>query len=335
MDKRGSSHTKVEIILALAESEDGLRKREDFLISNFRGGTEVRDKKKFLSERLNSRESNGIGIMEKSLSELKRDGLIEQTSIGEGIFFKRAYRLLCSDIYDLSKIFNFILDAERAKTSDPLEYRRLEKFIKSPFFEKKWYDCILDIVYDLELWDEGKYPLKIKNVAEIKKYTRQQNPLRVSSFFRKYFPNQGPGKYENGLREYDFPTALLISLNGEIRQYINLFTFLKMFYDQGEGKGTLSDKFATQRIALNAWFNNFWYGNLDLESYLSGDKQLKKEACMLGTAGLVSGANGFENGRTWDQSNGVLEEILFPLEIWRAEILEVKDLQIDPNKSKS
>ena len=327
MDKRGSSHTKVEIILALAESEDGLRKREDFLISNFGGGTEVRDKKKFLSERLNSKESNGIGIMEKSLSELKRDGLIEQTSIGEGIFFKSARRLKCNDIYDLSQIFNFILDAERAKTSDPLEYSRLERFIGSPFFEKKWYSCILDIIYDLELWDEGKYPLKIKNVAEIKKHTRQQNPLRVSSFFRKYFPNQGPGKYENSLREYDFPAALLISLNGEVRQYINLFTFLKMFYDQGDGKGTLSDKFTTQRIALNAWFNNFWYGNLDLEVYLSGDKQFKREACMLGTAGLVSGANGFENGRTWDQLDGVLEEILSLPETWKVESLDLADLK--------
>ena len=333
MDKRGSSHTKVEIILALAESEDGLRKREDFLISNFRGGTEVRDKKKFLSERLNSRESNGIGIMEKSLSELKRDGLIEQTSTGEGIFFKRAYRLLCSDIYDLSKIFNFILDAERVKTSDPQEYRRLEKFIKSPFFEKKWYDCILDIVYDFELWDEEKYPLKIKNVVEIKKYVHQKNPLRVSSFFRKYFPNQGPSKYENGLREYDFPTALLVSLNDEIRQYINLFTFFKMNYGQGEG--ALSEMYTSQRIAFNAWFNNFWYGNLDHEAYLSGDKQFKKGACMLGIAGLVSGANGFENGRTWDQSDGVLEEILFPLETRRAETLEVRDLQTDPNKFRS
>ena len=333
MDKRGSSHTKVEIILALAENEDGLHKREDFLISNFRGGTEVRDKKKFLSERLNSRESNGIGIMEKSLSELKRDGLIEQASIGEGIFFKRAYRLLCSDIYDLSKIFNFILDAERAKTSDPLEYRRLEKFIKSAFFEKKWYDCILDVVYDLELWDEDKYPLKIKSVAEIKKYVHQKNPFRISSFFRKYFPNQGPSKYENGLREYDFPTALLVSLNDEIRQYINLFTFFKMNYDRGEG--TLSETSTSQRIALNAWFNNFWYGNLDLEAHLSGDKQFKKEACMLGTAGLVRGANGFENGRTWDQSDGVLEEILFPFETRRIETLEIRDLQTDPNKFKS
>lgn len=331
MDKRGSSHTKIEIILALAENKDGIHKREDFLISNSRGGTEVRDKKRFLSERLNIEKSDGIGIMEKSLSELKRDRLIEQTSIGEGIFFKRAYRLRCNDIYDLLQIFNFILGSERAKTSDPQEYKRLEEFIKSPFFEKKWYDCILDIVYDLELWDEEKYPLKIKNVAEIKKHTRQQNPLRVSSFFRKYFPNQGPGKYENGLREYDFPTALLISLNGEVRQYINLFTFFKIFYDQGEGKRTLSDKFSTQRIALNAWFNNFWYGSLDLEAYLSGDKQFKKETCMLGTAGLVSGVNGFENGRTWDQSDGVLEEILFPFETWRAEILEVKDLQIDPS----
>lgn len=330
MDKRGSSHTKVEIILALAENEDGLHKREDFLISNFRGGTEVRDKKKFLSERLNGRESNGIGIMEKSLSELKRDGLIEQTSTGEGIFFKRAYRLLCSDIYDLSKIFNFILDAERVKTSDPQEYSRLERFIGSPFFEKKWYDCILDIVYDLELWDEEKYPLKIRNVAEIKKYTRQQNPLRVSSFFRKYFPNQGPSKYESGLREHDFPTALLISLNDEIRQYINLFTFFKMNYDQGEGKGTLSDMFTTQRVALDAWFNSFWYGNLDLEAFLSGDKQFKKEACMLGIGDLINGRHGFSNERThWEQQDGIMHEILFPSETWKAESLDFKTKGIE------
>ena len=183
----------------------------------------------------------------------------------------------------------------------------------------------MDIVYDLELWDEEKYPLKIRKVAEIKKYVHQKNPFRVSSFFRKYFPNQGPSKYENGLREYDFPTALLISLNDEIRQYINLFTFFKMNYDQGEG--ILSETSTSQRIALNAWFKNFWYGNLDLEAYLSGNKQFKKEACMLGTAGLVSGANGFENGRTWDQSGGILYEILSPPETRKVESLDLIDLE--------
>lgn len=326
MDKRGSSHTKVEIVLALAESEKGTRKREDFIISNFRGGTEVRDKRRFLSERLNAEGSKGTGIMEKSLSELKKDGLIEQTSIGEGIFFKRAYRLRCNDIYDLSQIFNFILDCERVKSSNSQEYRRLEKFIESPFFERKWYDCILDLIYDFDLWDESKYPLTIKNPLEIKKYARQENPLRVSSFFKKYFPNQGPAKYESNLRKHNFPDALKTSMNESIQGYINLFTFLKMSYTQVERESTLEDRFSSEKFALDAWFNSFWYGTLSSEAYYEG-KQFKKEACTMETMELLSGKHGFPNGETWDQLNGLLQEILFPVNNQNVDSIEITQLK--------
>ena len=329
MDKRGSSHTKVEILLTLAENEDGIRKREDFLVSNARGGYEIKNRPRLLSERLNEKGSDGIGLMEKSLSELARDGQIERTSIGEGIFFKKAYKLNCNSLYDLSRIFSLILEGEKAGSGDPWDYDRLKRFIASPFFKKAWHDHILDVIYDFELWDEKKYPLKIskEEAREIKKYQGPRAPSGTSSFFKKYFTGKGPVLYENSLKSEGFTTTLSSSMNNMIEQYINLFTFLKQSYDQGEGKRTLGDLFSPQKVALNAWFNNFWYGNLERDREMFWSAQLRKKVCVMGLGELLSGQSSFFNLETRDQWNGLLEKILFPMENRIIESLEIIDLK--------
>ena len=331
MDKRGSSHTKVEILLTLAENEDGIRKREDFLVSNARGGYEIKNRSRFLSERLNEKGSDGIGILEKSLSELARDGFIERTSIGEGIFFKRAYKLKFSGLYGLSRIFSLILEGEKVRSGNSWDYNRLERFIASPFFEKAWHDHILDVIYDFELWDEKKYPLKIskKDAREIKGYQGPKDSSRIPSFFRKYFTGKGPVLYENFLKSEGFTTTLLSSLNGEIPQYINLFTFLENQYSLGERRIDLGGKYEANmdplRVALNTWFNNFWYGNLERETEIFGNAWFKNKVCRMGLGDLLSGKPSFINLETWDQQNSLLEHILFPIELWAIDRLQIVD----------
>ena len=321
MDRKGSSHTKVEIILALAEDKDGIKKREDFLRSNSRGGYEVVNKQRFLSEKLIREESDGIGIMEKSLSELSRDGYIERTSMGEGIFFKRAYKLKCQDLYELVRTFSFILEAEKANSTDLGEYYKLKRFYESPFFNKAWDEHILDVIYDLGLWDETKYPLKISKVdmMEIERYHSLENPKRISFFFRKYFPDRGPALYEKHLKKGDFPTALWSSMNDEIQNYVNLFMFLEMEYSLSEREISSHKNYELGidplKAALNGWFNNFWYGNLEYEKERLSHIRPKGELCMLGITGLLKGMHSFPNVETWAQHKYFLKNVLFPDEV--------------------
>ncbi len=325
MDRKGSFHTKVEIILALAENEDGIRKREDFLRSNFRGGYEVVDKSRFLSEKLIMEGSDGIGIMEKSLSELARDGYIERTSIGEGIFFKKAYKLRVQDMYDLVRIFMFILESEKAKGNNIEEYHRLQRFIESPFFRRAWNDHLLDIIYDLGLWNELDYPLKIEkdDIERIKEYKPLENMNRTSMFFRKYFPDRGPSKYEKFLKRSGYPEFLLNQLNDEIKFHIILFTFLDKEYGEVERNKEYSDYLDMLNnplnYALDTWFNNFWYGNLENEREWFSHANPKGKLCILGIGRLLMGSHSFPNIETWTQHDSILFRILFPFERWIAD----------------
>ena len=74
---------------------------------------------------------------------------------------------------------------------------------------------------------------------------------------------------------------------------------------------------------MKEWFNNFWYGSLELDREMFWNAQLRKKACVMRLGELLSGQSSFFNLETWGQHNDLLRDMLFPIRIWRVEELRI------------
>ena len=351
MNSRGSTHTKVQIILALTEDPDGRRRRSDFVVTEKRYGKKVKDLR-FLSEKVLLRyydspnplpTEKGVGIIEKSLSELRAHKLIERKTIyGDGGRYKW-YKLKCNSLYELARIFNFIYDSETVSDDYYNGYERLKRFVTSRFFYRAMSLYIFDLIYYFDLWDAEKYPLsrdccrmlvsKEKRSKHIPKDSTILffNPFSgpdFPRFFRRYFPKEGPALYESYLRESKLQEQYLRDLglvstretayvmDPEIfDEVLNFFRFLRKLLQ-------ISPETNEPKVdLLDHWFNKFWY--MGLLYYVRGIESMRQEnspvprgqltnrICILDQGKILLGKHSFPNAYT---IKGIFSrhQILFP-----------------------
>ena len=330
-EKQGRDHTMVEIILFLAEKVEGVRLREE--IVGYRNRMEYVKQERLLPKsskaRLDARKKSGldkegigVGIVEKSISVLKRRGYIDTDSIMRGGFSKIVYKLRNENIFDLGKLFNFIYHSD-SKSSNAL--KRTQEFVDSRFFFKAFISHVLEVIYFYCLWDELKYPIRTESYRRmISPEDNIQYKLPLSSmnfdgfalprmfptpfrpdpsrkdyqnsstFFRERFPKEGPAKYGSFLEEHSFNEFLFMRLAGNLGSFTNFFKFLEKYSEPVKANSDI-------RIdRLDYWFNEFWYGNLvlfpkDFSMDRKGEKVLARKVCLLDRERLENGLHDFKN----------------------------------------
>lgn len=340
------AHTLVELLLFLAEKPDGVRLRKE--IVGYRKRVAYVKQKRLLSKNVMANleakekqkrdvESTGLGIIEKSIALLKREGYIDAITAPAKGFPKPAYKLRVRNIFDLGKLFSLIYSSD-LKSSNA--FVRTQEFIKSPFFLYAFSNHVLEMIYYFCLWDEFKYPIKAESYRKmistedniqsklplssmnINRYGMPrefQSPFRVipgrddyqnsPAFFREHFPNEGPAKYENFLKERGFNKFLFIWLVSnksprkiisfskpvyDLESFDTFFKFLDKYSEPvKKGSGIRIDQ-------LDNWFDKFWYGNLAslLNQYLfepNNKRALRRKVCLLGEGRRKRGLHDFEN----------------------------------------
>lgn len=266
--------------------------------------------------------------VEKVIADLTRENYIK--SLPKSRIVPADYSIVCENLYDLFRVFNFIYEAEIA-LPDHNHFKRLNRFINSPFFKKQFDDRVLDLIYYFDLWDEHIYPLDreyyriimgdAKFLSLLPQYcirdstdhrggmygltSRRQGYVGkvLPKYFRETCYGVGPIHYEINLKKLGFPRLLFEKLKfygplQGISGYVLLSEFLRKYIVGG------SDAQATSFEPIDTWFNSFWYGSVGyfrniLQRY---DKVLNLEIradnlCILPTELANNGHHGFENFR--------------------------------------
>lgn len=329
MKKRGEKYTDIAVIMKLSADGEGSLPLEEFLTKEGRAGTIVKDKmllsekvRKRADSRYNTADLTGVSSVKKSISGLIKKEIIEKTRIVSGESAKPIYKLKCSNLYELSRIFNYIYDADNWVSNG---YSRLEKFIESSFFFASMETYLLDIVYYFSLWDETKYPVNIATYThffsskEALDYLPDSiNHLSINfegggdylitgnaelpQIWKRNFPEQGPAAYEKKLRELGVLRSLMARLlyshfgrPMETSEIINFFKFLRKYMEIKKG-----ENFREVEM-IDFWFNSFWYGTIqryvqDMENYY-GKGSRSKLVSIIDSDSLFFGLHSFENFR--------------------------------------
>ncbi|MCL5789440.1 MAG: hypothetical protein M1290_03130 [Candidatus Thermoplasmatota archaeon] len=332
-ERQERSYTLVEILLFLAEKPNGVRFREEIVGYENHVEYVKLDRllsKKVIAKRDADKDGEpdtthathaGVGIVEKSISSLKNGGyIVNGKEMVKGLP-KKTYKLRVNNIFDLCKLFDFIHNSD-LKSSNAL--RRTQKFIDSPFFLESFTDHVLELIYLYCLWDELKYPIRAESyrmMMDPKNNIQSKLPLssmnfgafalpmmfpesfrpvpsredyqNSPAFFRDHFPDEGPAKYENFLKENFFNVFLFMRLDKNLESVTYFFQFLNKY---SEPVKVNSDIRINQ---LDHWFNEFWYGSLIGRFGNSSEnrkykKAMAKKVCLLDNERRMRGLHDFE-----------------------------------------
>lgn len=333
MNRRGYAHTKVELLLRLADDPEGKQWRRAFITPDGHGKKRVTDICLILDcsrygkeEGWMQNSTSGVkdrnpnpynntmdklpelrtSYIEKALSELKRDSFIETSTIRVGKRRYKAYKLKCNTLLDIAHIFYFILDSEPKWDTYPGGYTRLKRFVSSHFFYNAFNKYMFDLIYFYNLWDAEKYPLSKRCCEEIFRkevhtksvisYLSSQhfNPFSGSDFprfFRRFFPNEGPAKYERYLRENRIDQKFLMDLGlipaegpGHASEYFQVNTevfeeMINLFQFMRKGMVISSETGEPRADFLDHWFDIFWY--VGLKDYVDSMEGARNENSMI------------------------------------------------------